>query len=68
MSELMSELERTRMQIVLGYLDTNKEITSSIAAALLDVEAKTARRLLSKAEKLDILKSEGKTRNKVYFR
>ena len=31
-------------------------------------QAKTARRLLSKAEKLDILKSEGKTRNKVYFR
>ncbi len=68
MSELMSEFERTRMQIVLGYLDRNKKITSSIATALLDVEAKTARRLLSKAEKLDILKSEGKTRNKVYFR
>ena len=68
MSESMSELERTRMQIILHYLDTNKEINSSIAAKLLKVEIKTASRLLSKAEKLDILKSYGKTKNKVYFR
>ena len=68
MSELMSELERTRMQIILHYLDTNKEISSSIAAKLLKVEIKTASRLLLKAEKLDILKSYGKTKNKVYFR
>ena len=32
MSKSMSELERTRMQIILHYLDTNKEINSSIAA------------------------------------
>ena len=51
MSELMSELERTRMQFVLQYLDTNKEISSSTAAKLLKVEVKTASRLLSKAEK-----------------
>ena len=68
MSELMSKLERTRMQIILHYLDTNKEINSSIAAKLLKVEIKTASRLLLKAEKLDILKSYGKTKNKVYFR
>ena len=68
MSESMSELERTRMQIIFHYLDTNKEINSSIAAKLLKVEIKTASRLLSKAEKLDILKSYGKTKNKVYFR
>lgn len=68
MSELMSELERTRMQIILHYLDTNKEINSSIAAKLLKVEIKTASRLLSKAEKLYILNSYGKTKNKVYFR
>ena len=68
MSESMSELERTRMQIILHYLDTNKEINSSIAAKLLEVEIKTASRLLLKAEKLDILKSYGKTKNKVYFR
>lgn len=68
MSESMSELERTRMQIILHYLNTNKEINSSIAAKLLKVEIKTASRLLSKAEKLYILNSYGKTKNKVYFR
>ena len=68
MSEPMSKLERTRMQIILHYLDTNKEINSSIAAKLLKVEIKTASRLLLKAEKLDILNSYGKTKNKVYFR
>ena len=66
MSESMSELERARMQVVLGYLNGNKEISSVIAAELLGVEVKTASRLLSKAEKLDILKGEGKTKNKVY--
>ena len=68
MSESMSELERTRMRIILRYLDTNKEINSSVTAELLEVEMKTASRLLLKAEKLDILKSAGKTKNKVYFR
>ena len=68
MSESMSKLERTRMQIILHYLDTNKEINSSIAAKLLKVEIKTASRLLLKGEKLDILNSYGKTKNKVYFR
>lgn len=38
----MSELERARMQVVLDYLDANKEINSSIAAKLLEVEIKTA--------------------------
>lgn len=66
--ETMSELERTRMQIIFSYLETNKEINSSTAAGLLDVEVKTASRLLLKAEKLDILKGEGKTKSKVYFR
>lgn len=68
MSESMFKLERTRMQIILHYLDTNKEINSSIAAKLLKVEIKTASRLLLKGEKLDILNSYGKTKNKVYFR
>lgn len=68
MSELMSELERARMQIILIYLETNKEINSSVAAKLLEVQIKTASRLLLKAEKLDILKGAGKTKNKVYFR
>lgn len=63
----MSELERARMQVVLNYLDANKEINSAIAAELLGVEVKTASRLLSKAEKLSVLKGEGKTKSKVYF-
>ena len=54
------------MQVVLGYLNGNKKINSVIAAELLGVEVKTASRLLSKAEKLEILKGEGKTKNKVY--
>jgi ATP-dependent DNA helicase RecG len=66
MSESMSELERARMQTILIYLETNKEINSSAAAKLLEVEIKTASRLLLKAEKLDILKGTGKTKNKVY--
>ena len=56
------------MQTILSYPETNKEINSSIAARILDVEVKTASRLLSKAEKLGILKGEGKTKNKVYSR
>ncbi len=67
MSESMSELERARMQIILIYLETNKEINSAAAAKLLEVEMKTASRLLLKAEKLDILKGVGKTKNKVYL-
>lgn len=59
-------LERARMQVVLGYLNGNKKINSVIAAELLGVEVKTASRLLSKAEKLEILKGDGKTKNKVY--
>ena len=60
--EKMSELERARMQIILIYLETNKEINSSVAAKLPEVEIKTA------VEKLNILKGTGKTKNKVYFR
>lgn len=66
MSESMSELERARMQVILGYLNGNKKINSVIAAELLGVEVKTSSHLLSKAEKLEILKGEGKTKNKVY--
>lgn len=68
MSESMSELEKARMQIILLYLETNKEINSSVAAKLLEVEIKTASRLLLKAEKLDILRGTGKTKNKIYFK
>ena len=66
MSKLMSELERARMQVILGYLNGNKKINSVIAAELLGVEVKTASRLFSKAEKLENLKCDRKTKNKVY--
>ena len=56
------------MKIILIYLETRKEINSSAAAKLLEVEIKTASRLLLKAEKLDILKGAGKTKNKVLLR
>ena len=39
-NEIMSELERTRMQIILCYLDTNNEINSSNVVKLLKVEIK----------------------------
>lgn len=67
MSESMSGLERARMQIILDFLTANKKINSSEAAELLGVEIKTASRLLAKAEKLDVLKSVGKTKNKIYY-
>ena len=67
MSESMSELEIERMKNILMYLNQNKEINSSNAAELLNVEVKTASRLLFKAEKLNIIKGAGKTKNKVYF-
>lgn len=67
MSKSMSELEIERMKNILMYLNKNKEINSSNAAELLNVEVKTASRLLFKAEKLNIIKGAGKTKNKVYF-
>ena len=67
MSESMSELERARMQVIFSYLNINKEINSVTAAKLLNVETKTASRLLRKAEKLSILRGNGKTKNKIYF-
>lgn len=66
MSESMTELEKTRMQIVLDFLGYNTNVNSAIAAEILNVEIKTASRLLLKAEKLNILESEGKTKNKIY--
>lgn len=66
MSELMSELEKARMKVVLDYLGINSSINSTKAAELLNVEIKTASRLLAKAEKIQILRSEGRTKKKIY--
>jgi ATP-dependent DNA helicase RecG len=66
MSELMSELEKGRMKIVLAYLKEKDSINSAIAASILDVQIKTASRLLKQAEEIGLLKSEGRTRDKIY--
>lgn len=66
MSESMSELEYTRMKIVLEYFEKNETINSSKAAELLEVEVKTASRLLGKAEKIGVLESQGRTNNKIF--
>ena len=42
------------------------ETASAKAAKILDIQPKTAARLLSKAEKNSIFESEGKTKNKIY--
>ena len=49
-NEIMSELERTRMQIISCYLDTNNEINSSNVVKLLKVEIKTTSRKRIKDE------------------
>ena len=49
-NEIMSELERTRMQIIACYLDTNNEINSSNVVKLLKMEIKTASRKRIKDE------------------
>ena len=68
MSESMSELEIARIQVILQYLTVHDTINSAKAAELLDVEKKTASRLLSKAEKVEVLISKAKTKDKVYMK
>ena len=67
-NEIMSELEIARIQVILQYLTVHDTINSAKAAELLDVEKKTASRLLSKAEKVEVLISKGKTKDKVYMK
>lgn len=66
-SENMSELERTRMEIIYEYMSEYEAVTSAKVAEILKVGTKTASRLLNKAEKYKLLRSEGKTSNKRYF-
>lgn len=66
MSESLSELERERLGAVIQYLVENEFVNSAVAAKILDVEVKTASRLLAKAEKNNILKSRGRTKSKIY--
>lgn len=57
-----------RFTVIEEYLKAHETITTASAAKLLDVQDKTAQRLLTKAEKLRILSSDGKTKDKVYRR
>lgn len=65
----MSDLEKDRFRRLLNYMIALKkytDISSAKAAKILNIEQKTASRLLAKAEKNDLLESEGKTKGKVY--
>lgn len=66
MSDKMSDKEKDRMNIIIMYLEKHYEISSGIAADLLNVENKTASRLLNKAQKCGIVRGEGKNKTKKY--
>ena len=67
-SEDMSKLEIERLLKVLEYLREHDFITSKIASEINNTAGKTASRLLNKAEVCGLLKSEGKTSDKKYFK
>ena len=48
------------------FFEIHYEISSGIAADLLNVENKTASRLLNKAQKCGIVRGEGKNKTKKY--
>ncbi len=48
------------------YMIKFQSINSAKAADILDIQQKTASRLLAKAEKNHLLESEGRTKNKIY--
>lgn len=54
------------MKLILNYLESNKSISSSKAAELINVEIKTANRLLVKAVETGILTTEGKNKARTY--
>lgn len=66
MSDKMSDKEKSRLKTIIDYLAGNSSITSSKAAEILDVENKTANRLLVKAVELGILSPDGENKNRTY--
>ena len=66
MSNKMSNKEIERMDIIIAYLIKNGTITKSTAAQILQVEYKTAQRLLAKAESLDVIIGEGDNKGRIY--
>ena len=62
----MSDIDNQRLTIICDYLKTHDYVSNSIAQKLLNIENKTAQRLLIKAEKLSFLKSEGENKGRIY--
>ena len=62
----MTKLERTRFLTLLEHMKEHDSISSADAALALGVDRKTASRLLSRAETLGVMTSDGKTKNKTY--
>ena len=50
------------------YMIKFQSINSAKAADILDIQQKTASRLLAKAEKNHLLESEGRTKNKIQIK
>ena len=62
----MSNKELERMDRIILYLETHNTITKSETAQILQIENKTAQRLLVKAEMLGILNGEGDYKGRKY--
>lgn len=65
-STTFTDLEKTRLKRLMQYMIKFQSINSAKAADILDIQQKTASRLLAKAEKNHLLESEGRTKNKSY--
>ena len=66
MSNKMSNKDKERLLQIIDYLKINESIKKSEAAKVLNVEDKTAQRLLVKATTLEILKTEGDYKTTVH--
>ena len=66
-SEIMSELEKSRLDVINKFLSENNSITSKEAVKLLGISERTAQRLLKKAEGMGFVRSKGTTKNKCYY-
>ena len=58
-SEIMSELEKNRLDVINKFLSENNSITSKEAVELLGISERTVQKLLNKAERMGFVKSEG---------
>ena len=65
-STIFTDLEKNRLNRLIQYMIKFQSISSAKAANILDIQQKTASRLLAKAEKNDLFESEGRTKNKIY--